>query len=219
MSFLLKKHPWLGWLALVVLATGCSIAIAWAHKNNTVLATAATSPPQQPAQLHPVVIKPGPAVPRLDTGLKDAAGNALMATCSTCHNTTTPNKKRNTAHDLFQAHRGLNYEHGGLTCLSCHNAANYDTLHLADGDDIPFPEVMRLCGQCHGTQKRDYDHGSHGGMNGHWDRAKGGRIRNNCVNCHDPHHPAFPLVQPVFHPRDRISVPPSTDHHQPGAHD
>ena len=44
-------------------------------------------------------------------------------------------------------------------------------------------------------------------MNGHWDLTKGGRLRNNCVNCHDPHHPAYPLVQPVLPPRDRISVP------------
>jgi hypothetical protein len=50
-------------------------------------------------------------------------------------------------------------------------------------------------------------------MNGHWDLTKGGRIRNNCINCHDPHHPKFPLVQPVLPPRDRISVPKAEGSH------
>ena len=78
---------------------------------------------------------------------------------------------------------------------------------LADGQAVPYTEVMTLCGQCHGPQTRDYAHGAHGGMNGYWDLRKGGRTRNTCINCHDPHAPAFPLVMPVLPPRDRISVP------------
>lgn len=207
MSVCFKKHPVLTWLALVLFASLCSLAVVWAQKTAAPQTGEAAVPePEKPAR-HPVTIKPGPAIPRLDTGLKDAAGHAITAACSTCHSTTTPNTARNTAQDLFQAHRGLNYHHGNLTCLSCHNASNYDTLHLADGHNVAFPDVMTLCAQCHGTAMRDYLHGSHGGMNGHWDLTKGGRVRNNCVNCHDPHFPKFPLVQPVLPPRDRISVP------------
>jgi hypothetical protein len=47
-------------------------------------------------------------------------------------------------------------------------------------------------------------------MNGHWDLTRGGRTRNTCINCHDPHAPAFPLVMPVLPPRDRVSVQKST---------
>lgn len=211
MSLHFKKHPWLAWLALLVLTSGVSLAIVAAQKSATPVSAPVVV--EKSAAQHAVVIKPGPPTPRIDTGLKDAAGQSVTASCSTCHSTTTPNVQRNTAADLFQAHRGLNYQHGALTCLSCHNAQNYDTLHLADGREVEFPDVMTLCAQCHGTQKRDFDHGSHGGMNGHWDLTKGGRIRNNCVNCHDPHHPAFPLVQPVLPPRDRISVPKPTGSH------
>jgi hypothetical protein len=78
---------------------------------------------------------------------------------------------------------------------------------MADSRPVEFTAVMTLCSQCHGPQRRDYDMGLHGGMTGHWDLAKGGRSRNTCINCHDPHAPAFPLVMPVFPPRDRISVP------------
>jgi cytochrome c553 len=212
MSLYLKKHPWLVWLTFVVLASGLSMAIVLAQK-----ATTAASPEPlanvKPSGPHPVIIKPGPATPRLDTGLKDKAGNAVTVACNTCHASTTPDVQRNTSIDLFQAHRGLQYQHGAVTCLSCHNASNYDTLHLADGRSVAFPDVMTLCSQCHGTARRDYDHGSHGGMNGHWDLTKGGRIRNNCINCHDPHHPEFPLVQPVLPPRDRISVPKAEGSH------
>lgn len=207
MSVYLKKHPALVWLALVIFTAACSLVIVWAQKADDPAPAAPVVRTDAKAAPHPVVIRPGPATPRLDTGLKDAAGNAITAACSTCHSTTTPNVARHTAHDLFQAHSGLNYNHGNLTCLSCHNASDYDTLHLADGRPVAFPDVMTLCAQCHGTAMRDYNNGSHGGMHGHWDLTKGGRVRNNCVNCHDPHHPKFPLVQPVLPPRDRISVP------------
>jgi hypothetical protein len=64
--------------------------------------------------------------------------------------------------------------------------------------------VMDLCGQCHGPQARDYAHGAHGGMTGYWDLSRGPRERNNCIDCHDPHAPAFPKVRPVFAPKDRF---------------
>jgi len=75
--------------------------------------------------------------------------------------------------------------------------------------------VMTLCSQCHGPQRRDYNMGLHGGMNGYWDLTKGGRTRNTCINCHDPHAPAFPLVMPVLPPKDRISVPKEPNRKRP----
>ena len=207
MSAYFKKHPALVWLALVAFTSVCSLVVVWAQKAVAPLENVSAPPAPEKQTRHAVIHKPGPATPRLDTGLKDAAGHPITAACSTCHSTTTPNTARTSAQDLVQAHRGLQYQHGNLTCLSCHNVLNYDTLHLADGRPVAFPDVMTLCGQCHGTAMRDYNRGSHGGMTGHWDLTKGGRVRNNCVNCHDPHSPKFPLVQPVLPPRDRISVP------------
>jgi len=203
----LKQHPVLAWGGLVILVSLSSLAAVWAQKSLSTAESVESAIAKKTPALHPITIKPGPDTPRLDTGLKDSQGKAITAACSTCHNTTTPNPARNTAHDLVQAHAGLNYNHGNLTCMSCHNAKDYDSLHLADGRRVAFPEVMTLCAQCHGTAMRDYLHGSHGGMNGYWDLSQGPRVRNNCVDCHDPHHPEFPLVRPVLPPRDRISVP------------
>jgi formate-dependent nitrite reductase cytochrome c552 subunit len=157
--------------------------------------------------LHPVVIKHPAGPPQVRTSLTNFQGQPVLVSCSSCHTTTKPNLDTRRTEDLDQFHQGLKYDHGNLTCLSCHNSGNYDTLRLADTRTVEFVDVMTLCSQCHGPQRRDYDRGLHGGMNGHWDLTRGGRTRNNCITCHDPHQPVYPLVMPVLPPRDRISVP------------
>jgi hypothetical protein len=57
----------------------------------------------------------------------------------------------------------------------CHDPARYDRLRLATGESIPMTDALQLCAQCHGTQHRDWRHGAHGGMSGHWDLARGPR--------------------------------------------
>ncbi|RBP45180.1 hypothetical protein DES53_103177 [Roseimicrobium gellanilyticum] len=161
----------------------------------------------EPAVLHPVLIREPDGTPAVNSGMVDAQGKAVEIACVTCHATSTPNPQINRGDQLLKFHQGLHYAHGGLSCLSCHNASDYSSLHLADNRRIEFKDVMQLCGQCHGHQLESYKHGAHGGMNGHWDLTRGPRTRNTCTNCHDPHAPKFPLVQPIFPPRDRISVP------------
>ena len=41
-------------------------------------------------------------------------------------------------------------------------------------------------------------------MSGHWDLSKGGRIRNSCLACHDPHVPKFQGALPAPPPLDRF---------------
>ncbi len=153
--------------------------------------------------LHAVVIRPGPATPKVLATLPQTGGVPAMVSCSTCHATRRPDVTNASAEALNEFHQGLRYRHGDLSCLSCHNAANYDTLRRADGTAIEYPNTIQLCAQCHGPQYRDYQNGSHGGMTGHWDLRAGGRVRNTCTDCHDVHSPAYPQVQPVFPPVDR----------------
>ncbi len=47
-------------------------------------------------------------------------------------------------------------------CFGCHDPKNRDKLHLVNGDLIDFTESYRLCGQCHGTNYRDWKAGIHG---------------------------------------------------------
>ncbi|MBI2361870.1 MAG: hypothetical protein HYV15_00585, partial [Elusimicrobia bacterium] len=63
------------------------------------------------------------------------------------------------------------------------------------------------CAKCHGTTYRDWNNGSHGRRNGHWDVAKGGPKQTVCIACHDPHWPVFKAIQaapaPHVNPRTR----------------
>lgn len=138
----------------------------------------------------------------------DETGAIATVSCTVCHTIRTPNRESRSAADLDEFHQGMTIEHGDLACLACHDPADYDSLRLADDRPVAFPEVMTLCSQCHGPQARDYAHGAHGGMNGYWDLRQGPRTRNNCVDCHDPHAPAFPKMRPTFKPRDRFLTPP-----------
>jgi hypothetical protein len=153
------------------------------------------------AAAHPVAIRTPGGMPLVDSGQLDAAGKPVMVGCATCHDTREPNYETRSGAALKDFHQGLSFAHGNQSCLSCHNAKDYDTLKQADGRALEFSQSMMLCAQCHGPQFRDYQNGSHGGMQGHWDLTRGGRTRNTCTDCHDPHHPAYPQVMPVFPPK------------------
>ena len=155
----------------------------------------------------PVHINRPDAPPALGTDQVDVRGTTVTINCSTCHTIREPNPENGATEDLDEFHQGLTVKHGTLRCLSCHNPGDYDTLRLADGSPLRFEQVMTLCGQCHGPQWRDFQHGAHGGMSGYWDMTRGPRYRNNCIDCHDPHAPAFPMMQPTFKPIDRFLEP------------
>lgn len=156
---------------------------------------------------------PGPAVheavvrvpPKLmSVEVPRANAQPLRVPCATCHSLRGDRPLPGSASELDEFHRGLVVRHGGLSCAACHSpAAPAERLHLADGTELPFPEVLQLCSQCHGPQRRDFEHGAHGGMRGHWDRSRGPRERNSCVDCHDPHAPPFVGGQPLPRTRDR----------------
>lgn len=151
-----------------------------------------------------VTIRSPSGPPRIDTGLTDLDGNSVSVACSTCHATREPNVNNKSASDLDDFHDELKVSHGTVSCLSCHNADDYDALKLADATRVDFTDVMTLCAQCHGRQMDAYEHGAHGGMTGHWDLTRGPRQRNNCIDCHHPHAPQFPRMLPTFKPRDRF---------------
>ncbi|WP_145244319.1 cytochrome c3 family protein [Urbifossiella limnaea] len=159
------------------------------------------------ATRHPVVVRTPPGPPVVPTGTVDEKGRPVSIACATCHASNPANPEAKLGTPLTRFHQGLTGKHGNLTCTSCHNPADgYASLRLADGKSVPYTAVMTLCAQCHGPQFRDYQHGAHGGMTGHWDLSKGGRSRNNCVDCHDPHAPKYPTVTPAPGPNDRFQT-------------
>ena len=154
---------------------------------------------------YPVRVVSGRRLGLLDQTFETPAGfQTAGVPCSTCHAEMVRGPMKQRPEQLTDFHRNMEFGHGEMTCGSCHAAQNRDRLKLADGRTIAFEETMQLCAQCHGPQMRDYEHGAHGGMSGHWDLSQGPRVRNHCVNCHDPHAPAYPKVQPAPPPRDRF---------------
>ena len=151
-------------------------------------------------EAHPVIVRQPDGPPTVATDLVDYQGNPVSVSCSSCHSVLEPNRETRSAEQLEDFHQGLTYDHGGLSCHSCHNRDDYDQLRLADGTAVDFANVMQSCAQCHSKQKRYFDRGLHGGMAGYWDLNQGPRHRNNCIDCHDPHAPGYPTVTPVLPP-------------------
>ena len=139
----------------------------------------------------------------LRTTLHDVNGVPVSVSCDTCH-AQDPDGMPPGLPALDTFHTGMVFRHGALTCGSCHDPEQRDSLRLADGTTLAMVDAIDLCGQCHGPQRRDYTHGSHGGAAGYWDLSRGARTRNHCVDCHDPHAPQFPTFDPMPAPRDRF---------------
>ncbi|MCA8987464.1 MAG: hypothetical protein KDA78_07480 [Planctomycetaceae bacterium] len=191
-----NSGPFLLVLAVLLVLQGCSEPI-----DNSVESVAANSTLEP---LFATVIRE-PPVPH---GVRAVApnGEEVSLQCNACHSVRAHNLKSASAVDLDEFHQGMHYQHGSLTCVSCHQPDDgYSSLRLADGTSIAFFESIQLCGQCHGPQLRDYEHGAHGGMTGYWDLTRGGRERNHCLHCHDAHKPAYADFQPVAPPRDRFA--------------
>lgn len=162
--------------------------------------------------VYPEILEKPTTVGVVDTPLVDVHGTPIGVACDTCHGPTPETAWTATPGEPF--HTGVKLVHGSNNCNSCHDA-DRTKLHLADGAQIAFGESMKLCGQCHGTQLRDFEHGAHGGMNGYWDQRQGPQVRQHCASCHAPHSPAYEKVRPVHPPKDRyldVGAPDSETH-------
>lgn len=113
--------------------------------------------------------------------------------CSTCHSAIEPNPERRPLEGMH-SDIVLHHDEEHRWCLDCHDMKDRDQLRLASGALVPFTESYRLCGQCHGTQFRDWRTGVHGKRTGYWNGPKRYLL---CVHCHNPHRPRFASLQPL----------------------
>ncbi len=113
---------------------------------------------------------------------------AFTYRCSECHRTPTGQ----TAGHEFTKHNDVILAHGINTrCLNCHHPVNREAFVDDFGEEIPWQQPQLVCAKCHGPVYRDWQHGSHGRINGYWDRSQGEQVRLKCISCHDPHRPPF----------------------------
>ncbi len=127
---------------------------------------------------------------------------ALFPCVEQCHKDRTPDPHKR---ELKEFHSLKHLEHGDTTfwCNFCHNDDNLDTLRLLDGRTVSFNEAYRLCGECHGDKRRDWQAGIHGLQSGYWDGSHE-KVRRSCTACHDPHAPRRPTFQALPAPTLRL---------------
>lgn len=132
--------------------------------------------------------------------------------CSDCHALfasldVTPGDLRQHGH--IALNHGINDR-----CYNCHAQEDRNLLVLRDGGRVGFSESQALCAQCHGTLYRDWERGMHGRTTGSWDPESSEHGRLRCVDCHDPHAPAFGPITLLPGPRPRGWRPPTTTHNE-----
>ena len=161
-------------------------------------------------KVYPSEIHASPKLTSIESSEVDGLGRPVRVACVTCHSVRDAGVGFPASESALKAfHTGLTVKHGTLACVACHvdRVGGTPRLHLSDGSELATADTMRLCAQCHGPKYQDYLHGSHGGMNGYWDLSRGPRLRNHCVDCHDPHVPKFQPSRPVLPPKDRLMRP------------
>ncbi len=131
--------------------------------------------------------------------------------CSECHRTEP---KPRAAGDFVTKHMDLELVHGINTrCLNCHHPTNRMAFVDDYGEEIPWDQPQKLCAKCHGPVYRDWQHGSHGRINGYWDTSQGPLVRLKCIQCHDPHHPPFQPIASTPPPGLLRGEPPHVAEH------
>ncbi len=115
--------------------------------------------------------------------------------CSDCH-AIFESAGETPAH--LRQHEHIVLDHGvNAQCLNCHARTGRNDLELYGGARTPLKESAPLCGKCHGPTYRDWEAGIHGRVQGSWDPDDPTRRLLRCVECHDPHRPAFPPIAPL----------------------
>jgi len=116
--------------------------------------------------------------------------------CTECHTQPLEKLKQDQVGEK-SAHWNIKIVHAGLetmNCATCHTANNMDELHSLTNSPIDFNFSHKLCSQCHQQEFKDWKGGAHGKQLGGWAPP---RLSNTCVNCHNPHKPAFEKRWPV----------------------
>ena len=184
-----RKVKTLGWL---VGALACVLG-ALACMLGALACSSGGSPPSvpvaDPEKLLEKTMAPNPGAP-----VMISPRSQILAgyPCSDCHETLSLGEPQVPPRGPHHSLRFAHMESVG-DCRQCHDYQNLDQLRLITGELVSFDDTERLCGQCHGRQRRDWHLGIHGKQVGSW---RGLKHRYSCPQCHDPHRPGRVAVDP-----------------------
>ncbi|MDP6524022.1 MAG: hypothetical protein QGH15_07355 [Kiritimatiellia bacterium] len=130
--------------------------------------------------------------------------------CNDCHRIfksldKTPNR-------AFQ-HVDIKLNHGrNSRCFNCHAKADRNRLTIYGEMTVSYDQSEQLCAKCHGTTFKDWNRGIHGRTMGSWQPHAAGNTRLKCVECHNPHSPAYLRMKPLPSPHTLRMGEPSIAH-------
>lgn len=132
-----------------------------------------------------------------------------MYPCDDCHSATedfNATKRQLTKdHDSIVGYHPLaEHDNADYWCLSCHEPSNYNKLRLHSGKVISMNEAYKICLQCHGNYKDEFENGIHGRKSGKWETTE--PVFTSCPKCHDPHGTKFKAIKPDPAPRPLHSI-------------
>lgn len=113
--------------------------------------------------------------------------------CSDCHD-PEPDADTSRIEELFHEEIVMDHDNDNMWCYSCHSGPDRGELHLSSNEAVPLSESYRLCGQCHGSEYRNWEAGDHGKRTGSWSGVKEYRL---CSSCHDAHSPRIQAIEPL----------------------
>ncbi|MCB0094142.1 MAG: hypothetical protein KDE46_00425 [Caldilineaceae bacterium] len=117
--------------------------------------------------------------------------------CSNCHIEPLADLQNAQSNAVLKAHWDVVIEHADasvMDCTTCHSPDDMDTLHTLTGETVGLDHSYQVCAQCHGNIAADWVGGAHGKRIGGWAPP---RVVNNCVDCHNPHQPAWDIRWPA----------------------
>jgi len=196
-------------MRLVIPAAFVLLAAWFLVDPGTALPEPAPAAPVRDADIATTPLRPAPP----DRTVIDVGGVGLR--CSECHKLF---ESPPITHRTLNQHTHVVLEHGmNDRCLNCHAREDRNKLALHGGRLVGFDDAPLLCGKCHGPAYRDWEAGLHGRTNGYWDERAGEPRRLGCLECHDPHAPAFDGIAPLPGPRGwRHPGPGGEDGHADG---
>lgn len=128
--------------------------------------------------------------------IPDRKSQIASYNCTECHTESIEDLKQPNL-GKKAAHWNIKLVHASaetMNCATCHTSNDMDNLHSLTNSTIDFNYSYKVCSQCHQQEFKDWKGGAHGKQLGGWAPP---RLSNNCVNCHNPHQPAFEKRWPV----------------------
>jgi hypothetical protein len=118
--------------------------------------------------------------------------------CQRCHKLPLAQMKHDGKDGKTTAHWAVALKHADasvMNCSTCHFEGDLNSLRTLTNRPVKLDNGYQVCAQCHSKQASDWAGGAHGKRVTGWAPP---RVVRSCVECHNPHAPAFAKRMPAM---------------------